>query len=246
MTREHLWPRWMKSFARSAAGRYRFGVTGAPGTLKDFVAPAFSQTLRRVYPACNSGWMAQLEAEVQRLVLRMDGGTTVVLGYDEQHLLSRWLFKTALVTALLWDHVATRVDEAHYRIAAQGAMPSNTTVWLGRYNGADMEAGSWLHRFEWTDRQAPHVTGDGYIFVVSALSLVGFGIVMGGSLPLPPILQPGSSLVDAFRRIWPASANYVAIWPTSPALSLGDIDAMLGAFRAIGGDTTPTSVVPGQ
>ncbi|TMC47600.1 MAG: hypothetical protein E6J14_15225 [Chloroflexi bacterium] len=161
MTREHVWPRWMQSFARHPSGRYRFGIAGELATLKDFVAPTFTQTLKRVCAGCNNGCMAQLEADVQALALRMDGGGTVILDRDEEDVLSRRLLKTALVTALLQDHLATRVDGAHYGIAGKGTLSSNTTVWLGRYEGTEMDAGSWLHRFDCTDRQAPHVTGQG-------------------------------------------------------------------------------------
>jgi hypothetical protein len=53
-------------------------------------------------------------------------------------------------------------------------------------------------------------------------------------------------MIDAFRRIWPPSRNYSLVWPTSPPVTLTDLATALEEFRCLGGDHTPTSLVPGD
>jgi hypothetical protein len=234
----------MRSFARSSTGHYRFGVSGVSETLRDFMAPSFSQTVRRVCRSCNNGWMSTMEEEMKEIAVRVRGGRDVVFGSVEQAVVAKWILKTALVIALLYDHNATKVEPGHYGTLASGDLPPNTTVWLGRYDGVEMEAGSWLQRFAWEAREEPTAAGEGYIFLTSALSLVGFGIVMGGSVDVPPGVRMGDRMVAAFRRIWPPSHHYGVVWPPSPPVTLAELTTALEEFRRMGGDHSPTSLVP--
>ena len=247
MTREHLWGRWMQEFARHATGHYRFGIAGGRATLREFVAPTFTQTLRRVCRACNNGWMAELEAQMKSVTTRMLSNEGAVLGATEQATLARWMLKTALVIASISEHAATEVDPQHHRAVAAGSMPPNTTVWLGRYEGAELQAGAWVHRFAWEDGDAARQSGNGYFFLVSALTLVGFGIVMGGSGEITPGVELGAPMLASFRRIWPISEHYAVVWPTAPPVTFEFLCELAKQFgRDRGGANPPPAPTPSR
>jgi len=245
VTREHVWAKWLKKLTAYPAGRYRFGLSGVPSSLTDFQAPAFSHTVRRVCRKCNTGWMSDLETATELLVTTMFAGERAVLATSEQDTLSRWMYKTALVVALLNDeHEATQVDPLHYRDLAHGVMPANTTIWLGNMAPGELEAGSWLQRIEWEDRLNAENSGDGYLFIVAVLSVVAIGIVMGGTGEIPPALKMGSLSLELFQRMWPASRNYAVVWEKTRPVTLADLEQLASAFRRKGG-ATPTTLTPG-
>jgi hypothetical protein len=214
--------------------------------LTDFQAPSFSHTIRRVCGPCNNGWMADLEAATEPLVTGMLAGERPVLGAAEQDTLSRWMYKTALVVALLNDDTeATRVDPTHYYDLASGTMPANTEIWLGNMKPGELEAGSWLQRIEWDDRLDPDRRGDGYLFIVAVLPVVAIGIVMGGGTgDVPPPFRMGPLSVESFQRIWPTSSNYATVWAQKRPITLDDLEQIASAWRQ-GGGATPSSLVPG-
>lgn len=245
VTREHVWPKWLRKLTKNSGGRYRFGLSGVPSTLRDFEAPSFSHTIRRVCRTCNTGWMSELETATEILMTSMFAGECPVLGGAEQDTLSRWMYKTALVVALLNDETdATRVDPAHYRGVANGAMPANTTIWLGNMKGGELEAGSWLQRIEWDDRLEPGRGGDGYLFIVAVLSVVAIGTVMGGTGDIPPPFKMGPLSLESFQRIWPTSNNYATVWEKTRPLALDDLQEIASAWRQ-GGGAAPSTLTPG-
>lgn len=240
-----MWPKWLRKLTTHSGGRYRFGLSGVPSSLKDFDAPSFSHTIRRVCGPCNNGWMADLEAATEPLVTEMLAGKRPVLGTAEQDVLSRWMYKTALVVALLNDDTeATRVDATHYHDLAHGATPTNTTIWMGNMKPGELEAGSWLQRIEWDDRLDPDRRGDGYLFIVAVLSIVTIGIVMGGTGDVPPAFRMGPLSLESFQRIWPTSTNYATVWEKTRPVTRDDLEQIASAWRQ-GGGAAPASLVPG-
>src|SRR6185437_16541610 len=94
VTREHAWPKWIRSGAPKAkdAANLLRGETVAP--LRYRGVP-FERVLRRVCGECNGGWMARLEEQAKPALSPLVSGTPRTLERAEQQILARWAIKTA-------------------------------------------------------------------------------------------------------------------------------------------------------
>lgn len=98
LTKEHILPKWLQGYWGQMAGGLHV-IEKANGDSIQFVAKAFDQTARIVCESCNSGWMAQIEAETAKILGPMITGPGVgrSLNLEEQSILARWAVKTLIV-----------------------------------------------------------------------------------------------------------------------------------------------------
>jgi hypothetical protein len=252
LNREHVWPEWLRSFSHHSAGRYQTGIVGSTEGLRDWTSTSFNHTVRRVCPDCNGGWMSQLEGQAKPILVPMIQGETRLLSPSEQAVIARSLFKTALAVALTNDHKASQLPSPHYHLLRErGTLPPSSQVWLSRLDAPDIEAGFWVQRFEWWDREVqPERRREAYAFLITALGIVGFGLVFdatntdGSDLE---IMRPGPALLPPVaNRIWPPGGQYSVLWPPQRSLSASNLAEIMDAIRHAGGDENPPgSIVPG-
>ncbi|MGA2282513.1 MAG: hypothetical protein ABSH07_02370 [Candidatus Dormibacteria bacterium] len=248
LTREHVFPAWLRSLARFPQGRYRTGVIGSTDELHDWVGLAFNHTARRICRECNSGWLSRMEVAVSDLFHQLQEGHHVLLDERRQRLIAVWLYKTALTVTLTQSHEASRIPGAHFRLLREtGSPPVGTRLWLGRLESDDVEAGLWVQRFDWWDRQEGQRLGrEGYALAIAVLSVVGFAIVMEGIGEAEDALRLGSVGYDHLQRVWPPSPNYVIVSPPPKALSFATLAQMMDALRRMGGSLDDGGIVPGS
>lgn len=120
-TAEHLYPQWISRHYRD---------NGSPAS--DFtlsMGPSLGGTRRskvlnqkvKVCAVCNNGWMSQLEERARPVLLRLVVPDTAAITVAEQAVLSRWLFKSAVLHELLMpDPVSLR--DARF-LLADGEVP---------------------------------------------------------------------------------------------------------------------------
>jgi hypothetical protein len=86
-----------------------------PLTLNTFVT-------KQLCEACNCGWMANLEGQVQNLLEPIFSGKTAVadLKRTEHDVLLRWAMKTALTTLAAKEFRFYRPPQEHYSLLAEG------------------------------------------------------------------------------------------------------------------------------
>jgi hypothetical protein len=104
---------------------------------------------------------------------------------------------------------------------------------------------------EWWDRQVqPDRRREAYAFLITALGIVGFGLVFDATTPDGSdleIMRPGHALLPPVaNRIWPPSRHYSVLWPPQRSLSAGNLAEIMDAIRHAGGDKNAQStIVPG-
>jgi hypothetical protein len=99
--------------------------------------PVLNQTVK-VCSACNSGWMAQLEAEIRPPLLRMKSGEGLVIGPEGQKVLTQWLLKSAVVRELVTpaDSLFRISTPEQRRLVADCQVPTGWRVAVGAYEGS--------------------------------------------------------------------------------------------------------------
>lgn len=68
-TKEHIIPQWLlKKAGVSQKEIHSFGSVRDNGSELERNTPAYSHVYKRVCSSCNSGWLSDLESEVQRIL----------------------------------------------------------------------------------------------------------------------------------------------------------------------------------
>jgi hypothetical protein len=138
VTREHLWPDWVRRKVQIDAP-FRYDMVeeedGEDIGGFHFEQPPFDQTVRAVCARCNNGWMSAAESAVKPVLDGLLEYRGRRLHRREQRELATWaLMKAAVFDALHRDRPA--VIEAHrqHLYAEREPPPSGLWVWLATYN----------------------------------------------------------------------------------------------------------------
>jgi hypothetical protein len=147
LTREHVYARWMSKYFRDISGFTASGWIGAdqddivtydpPGPLPGRAVGntlrrggsqgAFNLTTRWICRPCNSGWMAELEADVEPILGPMFAGQPTLLSGRRAEVLATWCIKTSLVMTLAWDR--SLPPDPFHDLYRDRRPSESTTVW---------------------------------------------------------------------------------------------------------------------
>lgn len=94
LTLEHVFPDWLRYLYPNGLVVTN-QLTGA--FQKEWPSVAFQHKARIVCESCNSGWMSQLETSTRPLLTKLFNLEQILVGKDEQRLLSYWSQKTMLM-----------------------------------------------------------------------------------------------------------------------------------------------------
>lgn len=150
MSKEHVWPRWLREMSvdltdSTTTWSSGFDIT-APG--KVIEAPLIQMTkqgspitakVREVCRVCNSGWMSGLEQDVRPTIRRVTlasfpiGVTT--LSPEEACRLAVWALKSAWMRELATPGHRTPTLEMRAYLKDQLMPPANAQVWAARHAG---------------------------------------------------------------------------------------------------------------
>lgn len=150
VTREHLWPRWLRATPAGAEllGRrlsdgdnfkVMFRTDYDPTTNVAVIAPEMRGTQLSAQDAvlkvpcrgCNNGWMSQLEVETQRIALPIMSERPTVIDGPSVGVLLRWLLKTSAVFE--FDDPPTRTYSPEVLKAIMNGVepPGQWAYWAG-------------------------------------------------------------------------------------------------------------------
>src|SRR4051794_34926714 len=99
VTKEHVWPDWMRrreGIREARTHRQVFERHGEIEEDRDWESQPFKMTVRAVCRECNNGWMGDLEANAKALLGPMLDGRGRQLHRGGQLHLAAWALKTAL------------------------------------------------------------------------------------------------------------------------------------------------------
>jgi hypothetical protein len=231
MSKEHLWPVWMKKFLRQAGdvshirethhAKWRTHLSsekierqGHLSTLK----------LRVVCRECNHGWMGSLEAEAKPVLARLIQDEVFTLTENDQRVMSRWI----TMKSITGEHAEpeARVTPAADRQALRSdqRIPDYFTIYVGRQLTDSDTAWSRVSQTLALSMDGPSPSLDGRTRNFQSISfLCGplFVYVIAARLD-------NFDVVSAFNsghlvRIWPIH-NRTVHWPPAHVLSPTEMD----------------------
>ncbi|TCU34144.1 hypothetical protein [Rhizobium azibense] len=147
LTKEHLWPKWMRPFLETDADPAHTNLRTRVQQISFMNAVTidtpfderqgyvFNKRLRVVCRGCNSGWMSSAESACKPMLTALINATPFGLDAPEQRRLALW---SAIKTGVFErDDVSyASMTAAEYRhIAAQREPPPNWRIFLARYQG---------------------------------------------------------------------------------------------------------------
>jgi hypothetical protein len=191
-----------------------------------------------VCPACNHGWMSDLELRVQP-VLRpmMLSHLSISLEAEEQQSLALWAAKTLMVMQCTMPADERIVPvEHHAELVRSGAPPVRCRVAVAR---RPYESAAWPYRFiqvggEWrtTPPPGPPPTRDEYNTYRAVLAvghvvfhLLGFHDPMRTGNLIP------ADLPEGFIEIWPTGR--LAVWPATREVDLPRLESLIRMGRTM-------------
>ncbi|MDA0136405.1 hypothetical protein [Solirubrobacter deserti] len=132
LTREHLWPDWLRRELEIKAGfDWRMQQESDGTTTRDqaWTAPPFNQQVKAVCARCNNGWMSEIESAAKPILQALVRAEGRQLHRRMQRTLATWAFLKACIFDEL--HPAERtVPEAHRQFLYEHKEPPPDGVWI--------------------------------------------------------------------------------------------------------------------
>jgi hypothetical protein len=133
-SQEHIVPKWALELLADPRG-FRATMFGTPGDYRQYERVLPETTVGGVCQRnCNGGWMSQLETDAQPVLTSMILGQVRTLSAEDQTLIARWAFKTALMVALRYKQSHIPRDHYHWFYERQ-IPPSGVWITLASYDG---------------------------------------------------------------------------------------------------------------
>jgi len=252
---EHVIPEWVAGLFPEEE-QMTYGIVQGDGSLKDFQARPFQQTVNVVCKPCNTGWMSRLEGAVNpKLGPMIQSARVTRLTPRTQKLLAAWAVKTALMLEHL--HPAPRIiPESEYpRLYAEQQPPRGYLVFLSRWSpeidarrkalvvSRTSRVNEFSVRSDATEEEIRETRKRADLFFSGTYTLfqVMFAIghaafaVIGHNAPMTLGFNVGPGLQNVAQRIWPR--EHSVTWP--PKTALGGA-GLLGDFFASREQDPPT------
>ena len=211
LTREHLWPDWLRRDA-GIAERFKYRIEedadGVEARDVTFMSPPFTQTVKAVCSRCNGGWMSAIEGDAKPILLDLIYARGRTLDPDDQRRLATWAFLKACVFDALHPNDLSVPAVHRQRLYTYTKPPATgAAIWLGTYEA--LEVGHYAHqalkvgRDDLPDPVEPTI----YIATITAGALI---LQVAGSL-LPDLAFDDLPLPSELHvaKIWPAKSDPV-------------------------------------
>jgi hypothetical protein len=242
MSREHVWPEWVRHLLPSvaepeASSTYTFTdiERGVFRELKKL--PPHAIRVRDVCEPCNTGWMNGAEEAVRPLASRLMDGSPADLGRAEQKELAFWGATKALVAvrAMRSSGPLGLIPGADYRAMYAGGKtrtpPSGFLVHLAKSAWSVGSAPAGLFRLAGLNREGSKEGDefDGYALTFAMLDLVVLVIRVFLTEPTRFIPFDDERFAEVVPRAWPVSPDGIA-WPPKGSLTKHGIESLGGGL----------------
>jgi hypothetical protein len=142
LTNEHAFPKWIIKRLQNGQGTITVGSLDRTGQASPKLhgPRRLGKKLRflmarRVCEPCNTGWMNDLETDVQPYVGGMVAGFKTTLNSATQDVIAAWATKTAMMlTYTSAGHEPIHPDQLQWMYQHR-TPPAGTRIWLAAYNG---------------------------------------------------------------------------------------------------------------
>ena len=133
ITKEHVWPEWLKNFMPSGAERGLTERWSTESGHQEWESGLLDATVRMFCDTCNNGWMADIEGAAKDLVGPMVQGVAATLDAYAQRMVANWAVLKGLVASQTSKDQQPIPDDHFRRVCAVQGAPANTAlVWIGQ------------------------------------------------------------------------------------------------------------------
>jgi hypothetical protein len=239
MSREHVWPKWIRDLIlpeqQGADLNYTFS-DGYQGEYRKLTEqPLFDLQVRKVCEACNSGWMNRTEEGAQGYLPGMLAGKARELSALGQARLAKWGYLKALVAQLACEPGPSVQEQSQsdcralYALKDEEAVPEFLTVYTAKVGHSEGHGPVGFFRINALGRsdREDEAQFDGYVQAFSVLDFAVLILRMGGE-DRAEFVKLGHSprLTKTIGRIWPPQKS--VIWPPGPSLTGAGLNALAG------------------
>jgi hypothetical protein len=238
MSREHLWPKWVRKLLPEddAKKKVVYNMNDSDlGQIRKIELPLFELTVKDVCKGCNEGWMHEIEGATKLSTERLLVGGRRELHSGGQGAIAAWATLKMLVMSRVLPRRIIRDEDYAEVYASRGSLKPPETMQVYAAKAA------------WKEGQAPsgffHVNGvglgggadnkdelDGYLATISVLNLVVQVLRIYGDEPVSAEFSYPGAIASSVRRIWPEPTSFV--WPPGPALNTNGLRLMSGGEDA--------------
>jgi hypothetical protein len=211
VTREHLWPDWLRrevEIRQSFGHRIEQEADGVETRDITFTTPPFNQVVKAVCASCNGGWMSTIEANAKPILQDLSYAKGRTLDPDDQRKLANWAsLKACVFDELHPNERAVPVEHRQRLYTYKHSPATGVAVWLGTYEA--LEVGHYAYqalkvgRDSLPDPEEPNI----YTVTITAGALI---VQVAGSL-LPELSFDDLDFPPELHvaKIWPANENNV-------------------------------------
>lgn len=229
LTKEHVWPQWMRAVAGDlepqrythAAGFARIGLDSwqeHPTLVVEQPGSVLTARVREVCRDCNSGWMSRLE-QATRPHLDLLGQNCYPLGRttispEAAALVAVWALKTSWIRELASPGCRTPTASMREHLQRWLTPPAGTAVWAARHSG-QLNFDSRTSRATMQHAEHDWSGTDTRDVLVSVLTWGGLSLLSRtDNGPGVPPMRPDP---DVWAQLWPVSDSIQ--WPPVTAAS---------------------------
>lgn len=248
ITREHLWSDWMTRAGlipnKGEHFEFRNLIDGKSKQLKAKFyrtrqGGAPTKTVKVVCKSCNTGWMSNLESQIQPILTPLISGTPAFLRRDERKLLAEWIMMKMFVAEhdAYPDHPANPIFEQSTRsdFMRQSTVPDGVEIHIVSQLGAGWISGFYRYAggLGFTTTWPPPPVDAGTPPTMQAVTW-GIGkLLIHMNAIIDPVVRQKVVLtgVSPLVRLWPLTQGDL-MWPTRFIVGDDSINAIANAMQA--------------
>ena len=208
VTKEHLWPDWLRRVMRLREPferRIEQETNGVETRDVTFMEPPFDRVVKAVCAACNNGWMSDVEAKAKPILLDLVDAKGRSLDRDDQHRLATWAaLKACVFDALHPDGLGVPTEHRRRLYTYKKPAATGVAIWIGTYDA--LEVCHYAHqdlKVARDGKPAPSSTNI-YISTITAGALI---VQVAGSL------VPDLAFDDLPLEVLAPELRLTKIWP---------------------------------
>jgi hypothetical protein len=176
VTREHLWPDWLRrevEIRQGFAHRIEQEADGVETRDIKFTTPPFNQVVKAVCASCNGGWMSAIEANAKPILRDLIYAKGRALDPDDRRKLATWGFlKPCVFDELHPNERAVPVEHRRRLYTYKRPPATGVAIWIGTYE--TLEVGHYAYQALKVGRDGlpDPVTPNIYIVTITAGALI--------------------------------------------------------------------------
>ena len=242
LTKEHMWPDWLRAYIPRTANEHREGATivhldEEEETISRRTGDPHSRRIRCVCRTCNNGWMSRMQETTKQFLVPMLVGDSTSLDRRGQRAVSAWSAMLVMVAEHVQREMIAIPGADRARLRARQMAPPHWRIWIGRHSRREHplfthRVLSFVPREEFERLGGPAARVDSntqtsticlgkHLLIHVMSSDVAWSIVRRWRLR--------TEISAGLTQIWPTKTPTVS-WPPSRALTDAGIDLVANVF----------------